>query len=212
MTGSIISLFQTIDHDVELEIVAVLNKYREEKAENQNKYGQVVCDIQTIGDMFQPMIESNDWVYRYSSIVDGICDKTRYYIEESRFVGVIYQAPGYDILTPFMSDFMQEAWSQRNIISERDMVYNHIQFRYHHKPMLDKGATSIQRFVRGYLVRRHVKWGLRYMSYRNQFSLELEFKAIIIQRTIRRYLVCRCPTPFIFDEGDFPSLARISTQ
>ena len=132
-----------------------------------------------------------------------------------RFVNIIGHEVGrehiHDMdLTPFMSDFMQEAWCQRNIISERDMVYNHIQFRYHHKPRLDKGATSIQRFVRGYLVRRHVKWGLRYMSYRNQFSFELE---LVIHSAYYSQIPCLpCPTPFIFDEGDFPSLARISTQ
>ena len=155
MEGSIVSLLQTIDHDVELEIVAVLNKYREEKAENQNKYERVVFAIEDLYANLCP-----EGYGGKPSVVDAICM-------------VAYDAVYYFCRTELdelMPPHMVTLWSRRESI--REMEREEDEFRI----------------------------------------CELECAAIDIQAVFRGYLVRRRSKSFIFDEGDFPPLARISTQ
>ena len=137
MEGSIVSLLQTIDHDVELEIVAVLNKYRKEKAENQVKYTRVLRVMNDLITFFndRPGPHNGSFVDYVSTDVYDKEALRDYYIRGGMHPESIgRRIDPNDVLDYF---YEQDAWD--------DQVREFM-------------AKKIQAVFRGYMTRCRVSW------------------------------------------------------
>ena len=139
MEGSIVSLLQTIDHDVELDIVAVLNKYRKEKAENQVKYTRVLRVMNDLITFFndRPGPHNGSFVDYVST---DVYDPEAVYDITAEDGGAAFCNPiGRRIDPDDVLDYFyeEECWEDQ----EREFM-----------------AEKIQAVFRGYMARRHVAW------------------------------------------------------
>jgi hypothetical protein len=148
--GSIVSLLQTIDHDVELEIVAVLNKYRKEKADNQVKYSKVLYVMNELIRYYEPTTRKPTFVdFVCSNVYDPSAPRPYYDHTTGRLMNQHREPIGRRIDADAVRLWFaeEEDWNEERALTEEEEAF-----------WRELETIKIQAVFRGYMARCRVSW------------------------------------------------------